>query len=296
DLEAPFFLHVGTVAPHPPLLPPACYYQRYDRPGLRPPVVGDWVDTPGCPLENPPHLAPPLSAQDGRFILREPQRQSTLAGYYGLINHFDDQLQLLLARLASEQQLANTYVIFTSDHGEMLGDHHCFRKALPYQGSVRIPFFISGPSIAPRQMIDRPIVLMDILPTCCELAGVEIPKTVEGQSLVPVLSGAPAGERVVHGTHSEMAGLHGGFHYLTDGRWKYIWWTRDGQEQLFDLTNDPGELHDLVGNPRESERLALWRARLLEHIRDAPEGFVHNGRLVSGLRYSSSNRNAKLDA
>lgn len=292
DREDPFFLYVGTVAPHPPLVPPADYYHRYDRAGLRPPAVGDWVGSDRCALHHPPDRVPPTNAASPRHVLQGNQLRSTLAGYYGLINHFDDQLQLLLTRLADERE---TYVLFTSDHGEMLGDHHCFRKSMPYEGSARIPFLLSGPGIPTHTVVDTPVLLMDILPTCCELAGIDLPTNIDGQSLVPLTRGQAIGRTIVHGTHGAMRGAHDGFHYLTDGRCKYIWWVGGGQEQLFDLTTDPSECNDLAASAPHADRLAEFRTHLIQRLADAAEGFVRDGQLVAGLAYGATNRNAKVD-
>ncbi|MEM7626068.1 MAG: sulfatase-like hydrolase/transferase [Planctomycetota bacterium] len=296
DREDPFFLYVGTVAPHPPLLPPACYYDRYDRDDLeQQPCIGDWVDTDRDPLLCTPTQEPPQSIQEARVVLDGHQRRSTLAGYLGLINHFDDQLQLLLMRLASEGLAQNTVVIFTSDHGEMLGDHHCFRKSMPYEGAAHIPFLMRGPGINPHTVVDSPVALMDILPTCCDLAGIDIPDSIDGQSLLPLLRGETIDRPFVHGTHSEMHGAHNGFHFLVDGRYKYIWWVGPGTEQLFDLTQDSRETQDLADDPGQMETLERFRAGLIDLIADAPEGFVREGRLVSGLNYPSYNRNARVE-
>ncbi len=286
DKEAPFFLYVGTVAPHPPLLPPTCYYQRYDRDGLRPPAVGGWVDTDDCPLLAPPDKQPPTSAAEARFILQGNQLRSTLAGYYGLINHFDDQLQLLLARLQQEGLSRSTYVIFTSDHGEMLGDHHCFRKSMPYEGSAHIPLIISGPSIGPGTVVREPALLMDILPTCCDLAGIDTPRGIEGKSLVPLTQDGGVNRTYIHGTHSAVAKAHDGFHYITDGRFKYIWWVGNGHEQLFDLHEDPYECVDLGRHDAYTDKLGSMRDALIELIADAPQGFVRDGQLVAGVPYT----------
>ncbi|MEO1236032.1 MAG: sulfatase-like hydrolase/transferase [Planctomycetota bacterium] len=295
DRESPFFLYVGTVAPHPPLLPPACYYDRYDRDDLaHEPRVGAWLDTDRDPLLCSPTRQPPHSIQEPRVVLEGHQRRSTLAGYLGLINHFDDQFQLLLMRLASEGIADDTVIIFTSDHGEMLGDHHCFRKSMPYEGAAHIPFLMRGPGIDPHTVVDQPAALMDILPTCCDLAHIDTPADVDGSSLLPPLRGERLDRPYVHGTHCAMSGAHGGFHYLVDGRHKYIWWVGPGTEQLFDLEADPYETCDLAADPAQTSPLERFRAALIERIADAPEGFVRDAKLVSGIAYGSHNTNATI--
>ena len=72
---------------------------------------------------------------------------------------------------------------------------------------------------------------------------------------------------------------------LTDGAEKYIWWPGDGREHLFDLRNDPHEMHDLASDAAAAPRLSYWREKLIDRLRDRPEGFVQNGRLVTGRPY-----------
>jgi arylsulfatase len=178
----------------------------------------------------------------------------------------------------------NTIVIFTSDHGEMLGDHYLWRKSVPYEPSARIPLLIRAPrrfGIAPRQAIDQPVCLEDIMPTVLELAGVECPDSVEGRSLVPLMSGSSAEWRT-H-LHIEHAPLH---HTLTDGREKYIWHAADGREQFFDLVNDPHELHDRAKDPAAAGRIQRWRQRLIDELRHRPEGFTDGNKLTPGRPYA----------
>jgi arylsulfatase A-like enzyme len=124
-----------------------------------------------------------------------------------------------------------TYIFFISDHGEMLGDHYFFLKSCPYEASMRVPFLLSGPGITSQQQIDHPVGLQDILPTCCDLAGIDIPEHVTGSSLVPMLTG------------------------------------------------------------KQSE----WRERLIEKLKDRPEGFSDGEQLHPNLPYSHAMPHAVTD-
>lgn len=259
DSACPLFLTIGFNGPHPPLVPPAFYFDRYLRQELPAPVIGDWAEPPG----------PVTSVQSARVNLTGELLRSCLAGYFGMINHIDDQLFRLTQRLP-----ANTYVLFLSDHGEMLGDHYLFRKCFPYDGSVRIPLVMAGPGIKPGTVIDRPVGLEDIMPTLLELAGLPIPKSVDGESLF-------SGKReYIHGEHAPCYGTFHAHHYLTDGREKYCWFTESGREQLFDLVNDPRELHALPAT-------AKWRQRLIRKVKGRPEGFTDGKRLIAGRAYKA---------
>jgi arylsulfatase A-like enzyme len=277
DPERPWFLTVSFVAPHPPLIPPDFYFQRYLRAQMPDPVIGDWAQRPEFPGGAP-------QPNSNRVDLQGEALRSCRAGYYGLINHIDDQIRRLLAPEARVVDLHNTWVIFTSDHGEMLGDHYFFRKQMPYEGSARIPFIIRPPtawSDAPRGAVsDLPVCLEDLMPTLLEAGGAAVPDHLDGRSLLPALRGQSQGWR--EALHIEYGG--GGeypFHALTDGREKYIWFSQSGREQLFDLREDPGEMHDL-GAPRD---LSGWRERLVQTIGRRAEGFVADGKLVAGRKH-----------
>jgi arylsulfatase A-like enzyme len=278
DFDVPFFLHVGFVAPHPPLIPPACYLDRYLRMDLAPPVLGDWADDhPRCAAGAGAHYDGPWDGLE----LTGAWSQACRAGYYGSINHIDDQISLLLARLAMNNE--DTYVIFTSDHGEMLGDHHWFRKSLPFEGSARIPLLVSGPGLPAGVVNDDAVNLVDILPTCCDLAGLPIPEWAEGTSLAAMAQGQGKRREYIHGEYS--GNDPRSHHVITDGRTKFIWFTRDGREYLFDLAADPQERHNLVAAPERKAEAEHWRQRLIHHLQGRPEGFTDGIRLVPGRPY-----------
>jgi arylsulfatase A-like enzyme len=121
------------------------------------------------------------------------------------------------------------------------------------------------------------------MPTLLDLAAVDIPPTVEGRSLVPLLRGESSRGREY--LHLECAP---NFHALTDGREKYVWLPASGREQLFDLKNDPQELHDLAGEESRRSTLAQWRARLITELEGRPEGFTDGARLIAGRPYHAT--------
>jgi arylsulfatase A-like enzyme len=220
--------------------------------------------------------------------LKNEALKSCHAAYYGLINHVDDQICRVFRALGVDPvtgtaALDDTVIIFTSDHGEMLGDHHLFRKCYPYEGSARIPFLIRGPGVKTASVCDEPVCLEDIMPTVLDMAGVPIPDSVDGRSLVPLLHGESIAWRdFLHGEHATCYGEHQANHYLTDGREKYIWYSHSGREQLFDLFADPMELDDLAIVPDYSQHLAMWRNRLAHQLADRTEGFSDGYNLIAG--------------
>lgn len=279
DPSQPFFLYVSFLHPHMPLTPPAHYFDRYLAKELPPPVHGDWAQPvepgPGQPLTGSVHLS-------------EEQAHQARAGYYGLINAIDDQVGRIRNALVRMNLHRDTFYLFTSDHGEMLGDHDQWGIRHPYQAVTHIPMLANGPSwmgLQSRAVIDQPIGLQDIAPTIMDIAGAEIPDTVDGRSFLPLLRGESVDWRShLHLEHNDPRGAAGvGHQTLTDGRRKYIWFPATGREQFFDLTTDPAELRDLAAE--RTDEVAAWREKMIDTLRDRPEGFVADGRLVPGRPY-----------
>lgn len=277
DPTRPWFLTVSYLAPHPPLTPPEFYFNRYLRADLPAPLMGDWAEKPEFPGGAPQLISNRIDLK-GEILL------SSQAAYYGLINHVDDQISRLLSTQEKLFDPENTLVVFTSDHGEMLGDHHFFMKSLPYEGAARIPLLMRLPgswkSAARGEASDLPVYLEDIMPTLLDAAGVGIPDRIDGRSLLPVLQGKqPKSSR--KDLHIE-CGERIPFHAMTDGREKYIWFSQSGREQFFDLQTDPTELHDLIASPAHQQGIAQWRKKLVQKLDKRPEGFVQRERLVAG--------------
>ena len=178
--------------------------------------------------------------------------------------------------------LENTAIVFVADHGEMLYDHNLIAKGLPFDASARVPFLVRLPAAEARQaalrQVEQPVELRDILPTLCDLAGVDVPEIVDGRSVLPLCQGEAKDWRSnIHGEHTLGEGSN---QWLTDGKEKYVWFTQMDRELLFDLEADPLELHDL--SAERPERVERWRARLMEALAGREEGFVQDGKLIAG--------------
>ncbi len=278
DATRPFFLVVSFLAAHPPLLPPAFYLERYIRTGVPAPVIGDWASPP-------PNGGLGLDVGGRTVDLKGEALLCARAGYYGLLNHLDDQLRRILNPITGIDRMTggNTVVVLTSDHGEMLGDHYRWHKVLPYEPAARIPLLFRAPErfgLRRGSVVNEPVTLADILPTLLDFAGIPAPQSVDGRSLMPLLRGESIPWRDY--VHIEHAPLH---HCLTDGKEKYIWFAGDGREQFFRLTEDPNECRDLAGVSAESARLAFWRSRLIQELENRPEGFSDGQRLVPARPY-----------
>jgi arylsulfatase len=279
----PLFLTASFYAPHPPLFPPSRFFEKYLKASLPPVAMGGWVDRRA--------LRPEGDKAGARILLEGDTLRRAQAGYFGLIEHLDEQLASLIADFKARSAKAGRrwVIAVTSDHGEMLGDHGYFRKCEPYEGSANIPFVIAAsPELGFARGVQsrQPVGLEDFMPTLLEIAGVDRRSVMDGCSLVPALRGFdPAVRTALHFEHAPIYSEEQGFHAMTDGRFKYIWRPSSGREQLFDLENDPREERDLSGQSAHSEALGRWRARLAQRLAGRPEGFSDGTTLIAGKRY-----------
>ena len=276
DTSCPFLLVTSILAPHPPLVPPAFYFDRYLRQDLPVPAIGDWAVPPA-------NDGVGLDASSDRVNLQGEMLRSAQAGYYGLINHVDDQIRRLLNPVDGIQRRTqrNTVVIFVSDHGEMLGDHYRWRKSLPYEGSAHIPFMIQAPDrfgLRKGAVDTTPVCIEDIMPTILDMADVETPDGIDGHSLLPLMRDASPIDRPY--LHIETAPT---YQCLTDGSEKFIWYVEDGREEFFDLTNDPREERNLIHT--STDRAAWWRSELVSVLSGRNEGFSDGRALVPGRSF-----------
>lgn len=276
DPTRPFFLWASFVAPHPPYLPPAPYFAMYSGRDLRPPVNGAWASRPD----------PGQNTADGfTAALSEAQTRRMQAGYYGSITHLDHQIGRLLRELKDEGVLQDTVILFTSDHGEMLGDHYMLRKSQGYQGSVHVPLVLYDPGghlgLPQGRRCEALAELRDVMPTLLAAAGLPVPATVDGMDLAACARGAP-GRGWLHGEHTAQQGPPHSMQYILMDGFKYLWYSHTGAEQLFDLQRDPGECRDLASDPAFARQKQAMRARLVQALAGRPEGYSDGAGLKTG--------------
>ncbi|MFB3829113.1 MAG: arylsulfatase [Bryobacteraceae bacterium] len=272
----PFFLKVSFARPHSPYDPPERFFRMYQDADLPKAQVGKWAAK----------FAPRSSGRDDLWHgdLGAEQVRRSRQGYYGSISFVDEQIGRILESLEKRRMLDETLILFTSDHGDMTGDHHLWRKSYPYESSARIPMLMrwaEGMGAGARgQVLTNPVELRDILPTCLDAAGTAAPRPLDGRSLLELARGKTADWRefidLEHGVcyHDE-----NDWNALCDRNWKYIYHARRGLEQLFDLQRDPHELNDLSGDAAAAGELNRWRGRLLAHLSVRGEPWVVNGKV-----------------
>ena len=278
DLNQPFFLNISFARPHSPYVPPAPYFEMYDRGGVPEADVGDWAD-----MHDQPADAVNVNAWRGRRSAEDIRRARV--GYYGEISFIDTQIGRLLNWIGRHQPsvIANTMFIFTSDHGDMQGDHHMWRKTYAYEGSARVPFIVVPPPASgngERRVAEEVVELRDVMPTCLDAAGVPIPPTVDGQSLLPLTRETPDQWRpYIHGEHCTCYSSEQEMQYVTNGKRKFVWLPRLDVQQFFDLENDPGECRNLVDDPARQDEVEQFRGYLVHELAGRDCGWVEDGQL-----------------
>lgn len=274
DDTRPFFLWTSFTKPHPPFDPCANYWALYrDRP-VPEPVYGDWSQT----LEDIPQgFLHPTYLLNNAYRMSKEQLQDIKRAYYACITQIDYTLGLLFARLRELNLLENTWIIFTSDHGDMMGDHHLGAKSVFFEGSAHVPLIVRPPSgswdIHPLagKRVQSLCHLADIMPTLLGMAGILPPEDTDGVDLMKLAGGEPGEDRVFFGNCNDR------FFAVIDGRLKYLWTSYGGGELLFDLADDPMEQRDLTQAPAYQDALRSLRGKLKEHMERHGSRWLRDG-------------------
>ena len=234
--DFPWYHFVSFVGPHDPYDPPAAYAEHY-RDTEMPPSVRD-------ELEGKPRWvgARQVEATDREIAVTRQQ-------YCGSIEAIDDQVGAILDALEARGMLENTYIVFTSDHGEMLGDHGLYAKSAAYEASLRIPLILAGPDIAPGHTSDALVELIDLNPTLCELVGIPVQENLDARSLTPVLLDKQAAHR-----EDVVSAIR---------HWRCI---RTQSHKLIQNYNDETELYDLQQDPNELHNVAAQQPDLVREL------------------------------
>lgn len=267
DRSKPFFLKVSYVRPHPPFDAPQQFFDLYRGKQPAPPAIGSWADKER--LAQKGHIT-----DSDTGPLDETMLQQARAGYYACISHIDNQIGRILNALKQQEVFDNTVILFCSDHGELLGDHHTYRKVRPYQGSIRVPMIVYNAGLHGEQK--QLVELRDVMPTFLELAHAPVPDSCDGISMLH-----DNGREYLHGEHS---GGDIGNHYIVTQTDKFCWFCETGEEQYFDLRTDPSELENKINCPDAQPRIAWLRAQLIRELADREEGYSDGTKLFAGKR------------
>ena len=261
--DKPFFLACGFVRPHVPLVAPVKYFKLYDREAMQAPQV------PEGDLEDVPQIIRNYKRNSSTYDITPKLHKGLLEAYYASVSYMDAQVGRVLACLDELGLKDNTIVVFTSDHGYLLGHHNKFQKQHLFEEATRVPFIVSVPWMkdchgqATRQITE----LIDLYPTVAELAGLEAPDSLQGESLLPLLNDPTSSDwtKDVAFTIS-----HKGGESIRTHDWRFTQWAFGaGGMELYDLNKDPGEFTNQAENPVYAARLKQLGRQLASKRRTA---------------------------
>ena len=280
DPDRPFFMCLSFNGPHPPWCPPHYYYDLFMGKEIPQPIVGPWAERHATEASYPMNV----NAWQGK--LSPELNHRARAAYFAYLAYLDAQVGAFTDFLNRSGLSSNTLFAFTADHGEMLGDQHSWRKANACDPSARIPLILRPPlTWEGRTNVETTALvgLEDIMPTMLEAAGVPVPETVEGRSLLPFLQGEPENWRpYYHHEHSPCYGPENAYQCITSNEWKYIWNPINGEELLFNRKSDLHECNDFAQDPEQRDVLEHYRTLLARHLQGRPEGLSDGERLKPG--------------
>lgn len=251
--KQPFFLAVGLVRPHVPLVAPASFFEDYpaEKMNLPKQLEGDWDDIPKPGI---------IKNSRGSGLDTQLKKQKVLEAYYASVTFMDAQVGKMVQALDRLGLDKNTIVVFTADHGYHLGEHEFWQKMSLHEESTRIPLIVRvpGKDTATTTALSQQI---DIYPTLAELCGLSIPQHIQGKSLASAWSD-PATE-----IHDEVYTLRNrDDHLLRTDRWALIRYGNDSVE-LYDMQNDPQQFHNLAKDAQHAGTLKELQMRLDEKLK-----------------------------
>ena len=297
DADQPWLLYASFVHPHFPLNAPKRFFDRYYPQGVTSPRVGRTGNAKDHPMTLGA-LQTESAESQGYYADRitDEQTLKARAAYFACVDQFDEVLGDFLALLDRDGFLDNTVIIYTSDHGELAGEHGLWWKRTYHEASTRVPLIVSLPEhrcgVIDAQAVCAPVSLGDVFPTLGGLAGVGVPEQLEGVDLSLVLRGDACPELenrsgVIVEHLSSFAGEGTEYRMIRSERYKYVAF-RGCEDLAFDLINDPDEQHNLLAEDSASEALAELRAEVLEGFDfDDVEGALKKERQAFMKKYPS---------
>lgn len=263
--DKPFFLAVGFIRPHTPYVAPNAFFDALDPKRIAMPA---FYQPEGENISRIPKAALRPNNNVFRFAAPSPEEaRNARRAYLASASWVDSQVGRVLAKLKELHLDENTIVLLTGDHGYQLGEHGLWAKQTLFEEGTHVPLIVAAPGVKPAVCAGL-VEQVDIYPTLAGLAGLEIPKHVQGSTLQPLLAdptgkGKTAVFSTMVSTNTKLIG-----HSVSTDRFRYIEWDEGrGGRQLYDHESDPHELTNLAEKPLQAERIARMRARLANHLK-----------------------------
>jgi choline-sulfatase len=239
----PWAAYVGMTLPHPKWVARARYRDLYPPASMRMPAI-----PPGY-LEQR-HTMFQVRANFANIQLPVPEERVRLAraAYYAMITELDEYV----GRVIEQVDLGNTLLVYTSDHGEMLGDNGLWLKNVLLEGAARVPLILAGAGLPRGKVVDTPVAHVDLVATILDMAGAARSRELRGHSLAPLARGEAGDHPGFAYSESHSEGNCTGSFMIRRGDWKYLYFTGD-EPLLFNLREDPGEFRNLAGAALQKE-------------------------------------------
>ncbi|WDE98584.1 sulfatase-like hydrolase/transferase [Lentisphaera profundi] len=258
--DKPFFMYIAFNATHDPRQAPKEYIDMYPL---------DSIKIPENFLSSYPYAEPmgvPHSLRD-EYLMPMPRTEYAVKvhrqEYFALATHMDEQIGRILKALDDSGMADNTYIIFTADHGLAVGRHGLVGKQCMYDHSMQVPFFIAGPQIKAKQQFDMPIYLQDAMATTLDLAGINKPKHVQFNSVMPLINKKRKQQYpLIYGKYTHTQRM------IQDGDYKLIVYPNAQVYRLFNTAKDPFEMIDLAKNPEYANKVKKLTKKLKKLMLD----------------------------
>lgn len=268
--EKPFFLFVGYLAPHFPIIVPQKYWDIYKGKIPMPKIpVGHLESQP----RNYKHLRIGFNMEDvpDGIVLKGREL------YYGLTHWLDDEIGKVLKSLADSEAADNTVVIYTTDHGENMGEHGLWWKNCVYEHASHVPLIVSWPARwKGGQRRTQACSLVDVVQTIADLGGADVPDDWNGDSMVRWLDDSSTDWKDLAISEYYAHNIASGYAMIRMGRYKYVYHTppdanHPAERELYDLKSDPGEFNNLAGKAEYQDRVAAMHSALVKEIGEDPD-------------------------
>ncbi|UXX79827.1 sulfatase [Reichenbachiella carrageenanivorans] len=284
--KKPFFIAVGFHKPHLPFVAPKKYWDLYDRDQIQ--LASFQAHAEGSPafayhtfgeLKNYSDIK--KSLDENGAVIPDKQRE-LIHGYYASVSYVDAQVGLLMEYLKSSGLDKTTTVVLIGDHGWHLGDHGLWNKHSNFEQATRTPLMVKSPDYTFFKENDSPVELVDVFPTICELSGLQAPNHLQGQSLVPIVSGEktavksfaisqyPRGERMGYAIRNDRYRYVEWYEGDFDNRTSYDE-TKVVARELYDYQEDPLETKNWVNEASKQAVLATMQTELRTTIWESNE-------------------------
>jgi choline-sulfatase len=239
--RSPWCVYVGMHMPHPKWVAQKKYEALYPPASMPLPEM-----PPGYLEQRHPAFQVLANFKNVQTPIPPERMRRARAAYFGMVSEVDEYVGWLLDELERSGELARTLFLYTSDHGEMMGDHGLWLKNVLLENAARVPLLMAGPGLPRGVAIDTPVSHVDMVATILEAGGAARPKNLRGHSLLPLAGGAAGSHPGYAYSESHSEGNCTGSAMVRKGDWKYIHFAGDAP-LLFNLRDDPGEFTNLAG-------------------------------------------------